>query len=596
MKRIIIAAVVIVALVATVFLALPRLLSADTIKAAIERELSRISGQSVSLNGEARVSLRPYLGLNYTNIRIGGPPADDSLLTAEELQVQLQASSVLFGDPAIKSLHLVRPHFRFKIDEKGKPNWALDTSAKPDQPIAGMGLVSISEGIVSYSNQLSDRKEQITAIRGTINWPKSGQSAAVNVAGIWNGEAFDAEINAQQPTALLTQGISRLNATLSAAPVQLSYVGSITRTSATMFDGDFQITAPSATRFSEWIKRPLPAAALIERLALSGQLTGSLDRLILSNTNAQIGEAVGEGRLSFEIDESLIAINGTLAFDTIILPTLAELGRPVGPSDVAGASIAQGLAMDVRLSANSATSGPLAMQNLAASLFVKDGKALFDVAQAEALDGQVAGTFQPRTDAKLGFSSDLKLTGIDLEQLAGLYGEGKISLRGRGDARFKLESVAPTADVVLTRLNGSGSVSGQNGTLVGVDLNAISRRLADPGTIRSADVFDGSTSYGSMNIAFYIANGIAFFQNTKLEVDDITVTLSGRSDLEERNLALQGRILQTREAAQGSSVPATVSMPFLVGGTASSPLFIPLPANIQNGGPPNAIPQAPSTE
>jgi len=87
-------------------------------------------------------------------------------------------------------------------------------------------------------------------------------------------------------------------------------------------------------------------------------------------------------------------------------------------------------------------------------------------------------------------------------------------------------------------------------------------------------LLEGSTAYEELNIGFFIANGIAFFRGSEMQNDGIIVTLGGRTDLAQRSLALRGRI--STKTSEGEA-DQNNSLPFFVGGTTISPLFVPLP-------------------
>ena len=80
-------------------------------------------------------------------------------------------------------------------------------------------------------------------------------------------------------------------------------------------------------------------------------------------------------------------------------------------------SILDGLALDVRLSAETATGAPFPMTDLAAAIIVNDGRASFDIGRADAIGGAVSGaiTLQAQ-DGATAFSADLVGKNIELEQ------------------------------------------------------------------------------------------------------------------------------------------------------------------------------------
>ena len=73
---------------------------------------------------------------------------------------------------------------------------------------------------------------------------------------------------------------------------------------------------------------------------------------------------------------------------------------------------------------------------------------------------------------------------------------------------------------------------------------------------------------------FFIANGTAILRDSRLVGDSIDVSLKGRIDLVRTTLALRGMIKNKLTTAASNDHN---DLQFFVGGTASSPLFVPLP-------------------
>lgn len=595
MKRLLTITVVVIAALCT-WLAIPSFVSTDRLRTALEQRLTMVFGHEVALKGGDSLTIRPYLETTYEKVRLGNADGEMTLVNIEEMRVQFNAVSLVSGRPSIKKIVLVRPKVSLRAAANDGQNWlgAVDL-AKFMQDRANETAppnIEIVDGIVDWQTDGTAKIDNATSLNGALTWNSNRLGAAARLSGIWNGEAFNAEAGISELMAVFKQGNSQANIVFNSKPLRVQYEGDLSIDPNFSLKGQVDARTSSAFRASQWLHRPLPALSLTKELRLVGSVESKSSRFNVQEAVATIGDAVGRGRLQFIAEKSTLSVEGTLAFDEIRLPELFELGGLQEVREQGVESISDGLEMDVRMSANTATSGPLVMEALAASVFIKDGKTLLDIGQAQALDGQVAGTFRPDTSQFRGFAADLTMTDIDLLQLSQLYGTGDVAIEGRGDARFKLQSTAPKGESLLRRLNGSARIEGQNGVLRGVNLEAVSAFIGEPEKIEASSVFSEQTGYDAIDLNFFMANGVAFFQDTTLTKGDVLVSLAGRSDLDARSLALQGRVLRSRERSENSDVVPAVSLPFMVGGTAGRPLFIALPSNQTNTGPPNAIPES----
>lgn len=585
------------AIVATIFLivaifAIPNLLSTAFVKQRVADQLSQLTGRQVALEGDSTISLRPYLGVSYDNVVISDPADADGkpLIAIDELKAKLGLFAALFGDAELTEIEFIRPHFHLRVDQNGHRNWLPEQGqigAQIADPELGdslqLGRVRIEDGILELVNERQRLTRQLTAINGQLVWPNINDAANAQISAVWRGEIMEINASIAEPLAWLRDGVSEISIKLASNPLNLSFDGT-NDAGSNRFDGSLSIGSPSPKRLADWIGSQLPVFQKLGETSIAGDV-------IMENSSIEFPEASiglegheGMGRLQLALrEDGLFAVNGTLAFETIALPQFAQLLQ--GPAATATGTgngetastkfdlaFVEGLALDVRLSAKSASGAPFPVANLAAAAIINDGRASFDIGQAESLGGTISGSInlQSQEDA-IALSANLVATAIDLSQLTQVYKDTGVSLEGTGDVSITLKSVGPDTAGLMRRLNGEGQMRGVDGTLIGLDLPDLFED-SNAGSESVSRVSSGSTDYAEINLGYFIANGTAFLRDSNLIADTIDVMLKGRVDLVRSTLALRGMIKNNA----GESVDAE-DLQFFVGGTAASPLFVPLP-------------------
>lgn len=567
--------------------AIPNLLSTTYVKQRIADQLSQLTGRQVAIQGSSGISLRPYLGVSYDNVIISDDHDQTGrpLIAIEKFRAKLGLFAALFGDAELAEIELIRPHFHLVVDQNGNRNW-LPNKGRIGAKIANngsadalrLGTVRIEDGILDLTDQRNHETREFTAINGEFSWPDSNSAANSKMSAVWKGEVINLSASVAQPLELMRDGKTEISIKLNSNPLQLSFDGTCDGT-ARQFDGMLVVTTPSSKRFADWIDLPLQASKKLGSFSISGKVN-------LQNNSLEFPEALvvlenhqGQGRLQFSMrEDGMFASNGTLAFDTIALPNFQNLLQTQSGTDEASTkldlSILEGLALDVRLSANTATGIPFAMNNLAAAFIVNDGRASFDIVRAEAIGGSVSGsvTLQAQ-DESMAITTDLVGDNIELGQLTQVYSEKGVSLQGQGDIAIKLKSVGSDFEGLMLRLNGEGKIDGQDGTLTGLDLLELYETTL-AGSDSVSRVSSATTDYQAINLGYFIANGTAFLRDSYLQTKTIGVELKGRIDLVRTTLALRGNIANRDPGA-------VTRLPFFVGGTPSSPLFVPLPTSIR---------------
>ena len=576
---------VITTFVVVTMLATPWFLSRTFVKERVASQLSELTGKQVHLNGDGSVSLWPFMRVSYHDVTIGDglAPADlPPLVQIEGLEASLSLTSAIWGDARLSQVTLIRPSFAVQVNSAGRDNWSVRKGPLADRlklskgttpETLTIGTVRIVEGIANYIDTRNEITGKLTDLNGVISWPNIGSAGNVSISAVWRGEVAKLEAQIVSPFELLRGERTKVAVNFVSKPVSFSYDGELSVGNTNYANGKMAATFPSPRRLLEWTGQNIPAAAVIAETFVEGDVTAAKDTIEFQNATVRVGQHEGAGRLQLQKSEEGPLISGTLAFSTLWIPnpgSLALSSFDVTPTGKLDLSFLEGFGLDLRVSAESAKLEPFDASNLAAAAIIRDGNASFEIAEADALGGSMAGSISFSKGKGTGlFATDLSLEKVDLGQLTTLYGTNELGLQGSGNAQFRLRSAGTSAQGILVNLDGEGSIEGTTGSIRGIDFSELpdtaSGRVEGPAFSRS-----GSTPYESLAIKFSIANGSAFFDGSSMTNAAQTVSLGGQLDIVKRSLALRGEITRAKLAGADSSS-------FFVGGTTSSPLFVLLP-------------------
>ncbi len=138
----------------------------------------------------------------------------------------------------------------------------------------------------------------------------------------------------------------------------------------------------------------------------------------LDNLTATLNDNPAKGVIEITLNNAAtntpLGINGTLAFETLDLRSVFSGIMPLpdgsanSDAEINTAFLKQ-LNLDLRVSAQKATAGNVSLTKVAATAQVRNGRAIFDIGDATAFDGSVAGSFQLADEPEAGTTGELLL-------------------------------------------------------------------------------------------------------------------------------------------------------------------------------------------
>lgn len=596
MKRLLLLPAVLLVLVFLALGATPFVLSTAFVKERVEAHLAQMTGQSVTLRGGTSLSLRPYLGISFDDVAVSASSPLDPWITMSGLQARIAFWPLLAGRVDVERLLFVRPRFRLHQSADGSFSGPAGQSILPHPDRASTiapGRIAIMDGRVVIHGRDQEVEETVLGIEGTMLWPSLSAPISANLKGRWRGASVNLDARADDPAALLVGASSDVSVNLTLDDATLALEGSFNREDR-IISGDASLNVPHPAAIAEVLRLPIPMAERLDSVELSGRLQGGPQRLALDEVKLTVGENTARGRIRLQRSANATPlIGGTLAFDNFNLPVLPDDAPTTqGGEEEDAIGLLDGIALDLRLSAETARLGDLPVQDLAASLTLKEGVGLLDIAHAEAFGGSLAGMIElDLSEKEPQFKLELAAEDADLSLVSPLAQLDLLSLQGRVSGTLTAILPGTTREARLAAMRGEGDFQLRDGSIEGISVDSLLARSPDAGPMDAETFFDGRTDFKTATLGFFIDDGVVLLTRAVLQRGANILHLSGRYDVDRGSLAIRGLVDETGEAQSAARKPFA----FFIGGTAAQPLLIELdipdPADGAPDGPPIPLAQ-----
>ncbi|HHZ07634.1 MAG TPA: AsmA family protein [Rhizobiales bacterium] len=582
---------------AALIAALPYIASAQIVRDRIALEVSAWSGYRVELGAAPEIEVWPFRAVLREVVMSGWfDPERRPVITAETVEIDLSPLAALRGEVLFSTARLVRPTIRLASDagdadlstspvggriarsiEEARKVVARDpvnpdVSALPRDPF---GTIQVIDGRIVAARSVKD-EDIVSSVTGSFDWAALDRPLRLSMTGIWRGESVSLDIAAARPLVLFAGGTGPLSMSLKSAPASFYFDGTASLSGDTFFAGSARFTSPSLRRTIEWSAPETATGSPIGVVSIEGRISGNRQRLKLEETRISIDGNSGTGVIELALAEQIPALSGTLAFKTLDLRSfLSAFGVAETPSSLsAGVDLANRVDLDLRLSAERATSGPIALEDLAATARVKRGHAAFDISDAAAFGGNVQASI--RIDGKAeGEVVEIRFVGdeVDGGVVAAFAPVLRILPTAKGNISAMIRAPAGPWKEVLAKGEGSFSAHFGEGVIQKLDMTSFLERLAKGDFFALDDVATDSLAVNDVEIKATVSKGVARLAKAEIRTANSAISLSGIIP-SVGGLALSGSIILAGDAK--STNPPGIS--FFVGGSWSKPFVVPVPA------------------
>ena len=569
----------------------PWSVGAERAAGLVGAELARDHGLGVSAAGPARFTLLPVPRLTLAAVTLRD--ADGAVLAeADDLSAALGLGGLLAGRAEIVEIAASGARIGLPADPadaEGPASAALRFAGR----IAGEGgslrrLVLRDATLLRRGRagrEMSDDKAA-EALDLALAWPRRG---AAEVAGTvtWAGVPVRFAVAGLRPADLAAGRGSPAGLDLRWPDGHLAADGALTLAPdrswrAARWAGRARLDTRSVRRTLAWLRIPAALAPLLDGLDAEARVEAGPDGVVLSGLRARTAGAVLDGAAGIALNEGRLALSGTLATDSLDLgPVLAPVAAALAGGEAIDLAGATGGDLDLRLSAGRLGAGPVALEDVAARLTVRDGEVEALLGRASLSGGTVKGRLALARGGALGTEVKLQAAfhGVDVGPLLADLGRARW-VQGRAGGQVALDATGTTLAGLATGLSGRVAVGLDEGELAGISLEEVLRGGAGRAERRS-----GRTPFERADLGLRFSNGIGEITEASLRAPALLAGLRGQVSVPGRSLGARAEVApregaSPREGAaprEGSAVRPAL---FDVSGSWARPDIAAAPAEV----------------
>jgi len=582
-KRLGLAVVAIAAAGAGVLAAAPLLIPASSVKEAVQAEIRAVTGLDPVLRGSASVSLFPSGSVTFEDVSLGGTGPDaTSALVADQMVARVRFFPLLMGHVQIADVVLVRPTISVTLGPRGRSNWStyIETLARalgphPDRTTS-FSEIRIGDGTIVIRDEQRRLLETLTNVEMALAWPSIARSFGATGRFTWHGQPVDAALSVGDFVAALTGERAGIKLRLAGPPLNIAYDGYMSTRPTLRMEGTLSADAVSLRDTLRWTGQLPPPGGGFGRFALKAKTSVNGSTVSLSGVNVELDGNIAEGVLTF-VNDTRRALQGTLASENLDLSPYISTVRMLTGSDRGWNRLPISLAglhgtdVDLRLSAANVTIAAAKLGRTAIGGNLRNGQMTVTVGESQAYGGLIQGSFGlADSSAGANLRAQLQFTGVNLEQCLGeIFGIRR--LEGTGNLGFTVEATGSSIYALTKSLTGNASMTAHNGSLAGLNVEHLLRRLERRPLSGSGDFRSGRTAYNELAVNLRIADGNATVDDMRIDGPAVKLSVGGVASIPERDVDLKGiaSLIPTSAATPG------FDLPFVVQGPWDDPLMLP---------------------
>jgi AsmA protein len=567
-------------------LALPLLISADSVRDSVKLQIRAVTGFEPLLRGDLAVSLFPTGSVTFNDVALGDNSTGASALTAQQLVVRLRFFPLLAGRIEIADVTLVRPTITVSFAPDGRSNWSkhIETLARVLQPspdrVESFSEIRIAGGTAIVRNDAHKVIEVLTDVDFALAWPSFSKSFGATGRFVWHEEPIDAALSLTDFLAALVGDRSGLKLRLSGAPLKFAFDGSISHQPTLKMDGMLAADTTSLRDTLRWAAYWIAPTGGFGRFALKAQTSVVGPNVSLSGVNVEIDGNTGEGVLTFAGDGRK-TLQGTLAVEGLDLTPYVSTGRVLTERDrnwsrrrIAFDALS-GIDLDLRLSAARVIMATAKLGRTAVAANLRSGNLTVAIGESQAFGGIVKGSFGlASSPAGADLKAQLQFSDVDLDQCLGeLIGVRRIE--GKGDLGLIVDSSGSSVYELTNAVNGTANLTSRKGAIAGVNVEQFLRRLERSPLSGRGELRGGKTPYDLLALTLKLTQGKAEVEDARVQAPAMRLGLLGSASIPARDFDLKGTATLMTSAA--ADAPAVFELPFLVQGPWDDPLVWPDP-------------------
>jgi uncharacterized protein involved in outer membrane biogenesis len=417
-----------------------------------------------------------------------------------------------------------------------------------DQLVAlGYDALTVRQGTL-YVTTAEGTSETIGDIQAELTGRRKGQITGKG-SFTFRGQrlAFDGMLAPPAEKSAPQRWAAKL--TLKGDLLDASFDGRLDATEDLQLLGQVELASPSLRRVARWFGVPVPIADGLNAASVKGQMTWARRAFAVEDAKVTIDGNEAAGALVLNCAGERPLIDATLAFHALDLTPYADAARSQSflfDRQTATWSlfdlsfpIIRHIDADLRISAPKVAIKGYGLGRGAATVAVRSGKLLADIAELDLYGGKASAQITANANEIVPrYTLRGRVENFDAGP-AGAALFGSAVLTGRSTLAVDVEGAGQTPTEVVRRLSGKATLTMPEGGRVAMDMKALRAAAKASGPPGWGLLAKGQTNLELVEARAHIRGGVLLTEMVQARAGAEGIAASGRVDLAERTLDLQ---------------------------------------------------------
>ena len=349
--------------------------------------------------------------------------------------------------------------------------------------------------------------------------------------------------------------------------LEASFDGQLDVGESLQLSGHAELSTPSVRRGARWFGVPVSSSEGLNAATVKGQINWSRHTLAFEDARVAIDGNEASGALVLQFGGDRPLIDGSLAFNALDLTPYVEAARSQSflfDRQTASWSafdlsfpIIRHVDADLRISAPKVAIKGYGLGRGAATITVRSGKLLADIAELDLYSGKVGVQVTVNSNELVPrYSVRGKVENFEAGP-AGTALFGAAVLTGRSTLSLDRTAAGQTPAEIVRALSGKVALTMAEGGRVGLDIRALRAAAKADGPPGWGLLAKGQTGLEQIEARALVRDGVLITETVQARSGAVGVVASGRVDLAERTLDLH---LSVKPNAPADKLPKPADM------------------------------------
>jgi AsmA protein len=327
--------------------------------------------------------------------------------------------------------------------------------------------------------------------------------------------------------------------------LEFAFDGQVDAADDLQLAGQAELTSVSLRRLARWFSVPIPAAEGLNAASVSGQINWARRSVAMQNAKVTVDGNEASGALLLNLAGERPLIDGTLAFGALDLAPYVEAARSqsyVFDRQTASWSafdlsfpLIKYVDADLRISAPKVVLRNYGLGRGAATITVRSGRLLAELAELELPSGVLSGQITADSDELVPrYTLRGKIENLETGSASAWLFGGAV-LTGRSTLFLDVAGIGQTPAELLRQFSGKATLSVPEGGKLQVDLNAL-RAAAKDNAQTGWKLAKGQIALEPFEVKAVVQNGVVIAEVPCARGGGLALGATGRVDLTEQNI------------------------------------------------------------